>query len=82
MNDKDQRTDVSYLFKEADSIEIIEKLPFRKEYIDVRYTKGALYWNLLRVNYNKSHLNRIISNELYQYMTIRNINTARHLAGM
>ncbi len=81
-NDETHRTDVAYLFKEVDSVKIIDRLPVRKEYIDIRYTKGALYWNVLRENYNKSNLNRLISHELYQYMTIRNINTARYLAGL
>lgn len=81
VNDETQRTDVAYLFDTVDSIEIISKLPFQKEYIDVRYTKGALFWNVLRNNYNKSHLNKLIGHELYQYMTVRNINTARYLSG-
>lgn len=29
----------------------------------------------------KSHLNKIISHKLYQFMTVRNVNTARYLAG-
>jgi uncharacterized protein (DUF1697 family) len=80
-NDESQRTDVAYLFDTVDSKEIITKLPIRKEYIDVRYAKGALYWNVQRENYHKSHLNKLIGHELYQYMTVRNINTARYLAG-
>jgi len=80
VNDDTQRTDVAYLFDTIDYKAAIEKLPFRKDYIDVRYTKGALYWNVRRENYNKSHLNKLIGNELYQHMTIRNINTARYLA--
>jgi uncharacterized protein (DUF1697 family) len=79
VNDKNQRTDVAFLFSEVDSIKIIEELPIQKEYVDIRYTKGALYWNVHRDNYNKSHLNKLITHKLYQYMTIRNINTARHL---
>jgi uncharacterized protein (DUF1697 family) len=81
VNDETQRTDVAYLFDTIDSIEIIAELPIRKEYIDVRYTKGALFWNVQRENYNKSHLNKLIGHELYQYMTVRNINTARYLSG-
>lgn len=82
MNDDVQRTDVAYLFSEIDSIKIIDELPLKMEYIDVRYTKGAIYWNVMRENYNKSHLNKLISHKLYRYMTIRNVNTARYLCGM
>ena len=81
LNDTTQRTDVAYLFEEVDSIEIIDELPVRKEYIDIRYTKGALYWNVQRENYGKSNLNKLAGHKLYQYMTIRNVNTARYLAG-
>ncbi len=81
-NDETQRTDVAYLFSEIDSSKIIEELPLKMEFIDVRYTKGALYWNVERENYNKSHLNKLVSHRLYQLMTIRNVNTARYLAGI
>ena len=79
-NDTDQRTDVAYLFPEIDSKGITEKLPVNKEYIDVRYVKGAVFWNIDRKNYNKSRLNNLIGHKLYQLMTVRNVNTARYLA--
>jgi uncharacterized protein (DUF1697 family) len=81
-NDTKQRTDIAYLFDEADTDDIINELPIRKEYLDIRYTAGALIWNVTRENYNKSQLNKIIGHRLYQYMTIRNVNTARYLAGL
>lgn len=79
-NDSKQRSDVAYLFKEIDSKKTLNDIPIKKEYIDIRYTKGALYWNIDRKNYNKSHLNKLINHKFYQLMTIRNVNTARHLA--
>ena len=81
-NDTEQRTDVAYLFREMDSKKIINQLPVNKEFIDVRYVKGAVFWNVNRKNYNKSHLNKLIGHEIYQFMTVRNINTARFLAGL
>jgi uncharacterized protein (DUF1697 family) len=80
-NDSVQRTDVAYLFPEIDSIKIIDELPVKKEFIEVRYIKGAIYWNVRRENVYKSHLTKIISNNLYKSMTVRNVNTARYLAG-
>ncbi|MBI5744018.1 MAG: DUF1697 domain-containing protein [Elusimicrobia bacterium] len=79
-NNSAQRTDVAYLFPEADSPLTIERLPLNRDYVDVRYVRGALYWNILRKNYAKSRLNKLISHDLYQRMTVRNINTARFLA--
>jgi uncharacterized protein (DUF1697 family) len=79
-NDNLQKTDVAYLFKEADSEKTLEGLPVRREFIDVRYVEGAIFWNVSREDYNKSHINKIIGYALYEKMTIRNINTARQLA--
>lgn len=80
-NDSSQKTDVAYLFHEIDSEKIIDELPIKKEYVDIRYIKGAIFWNVNRKNYNKSHVNKIISHRFYQQMTVRNVNTARYLAG-
>lgn len=80
-NDSTHKTDVAYLFPEIDSVKTIDELPVKKEFIEIRYVKGAIYWNIDRKNYNKSHLNKIIGHKLYQFMTIRNVNTARYLAG-
>ena len=79
-NNSEQRTDVAYLFPEVNTKNILNKLPFKKELIEVRYIKGAIYWNLDRININKSHLSQLVSHEVYQFMTIRNVNTARYLA--
>lgn len=81
-NDTEQRTDVAYLFDEIDSETILYELPVNREFIDVRYVKGAVLWNINRNNYNKSRLNRLIDHDLYQRMTVRNVNTARFLAGL
>jgi uncharacterized protein (DUF1697 family) len=79
-NDTEQRTDVAYLFPEMDSAKIVELLPMQKAYVDIRYVKGAVVWNMTRANYRKSRLDKIISHKSYKYMTIRNVNTARYLA--
>ncbi|MBD3346443.1 MAG: DUF1697 domain-containing protein [Chitinivibrionales bacterium] len=81
-NDAEQKTDVAYLFPEIDSKQTIDELPVKKEYIDMRYTKGAIIWNVKKIEYNKSHLNKIISLKQYQFMTVRNVNTARYFAGI
>jgi uncharacterized protein (DUF1697 family) len=80
-NDSNQRTDVAYLFKKADSKKILNDLPVNRKYIDVRYIKGAIFWNMDRENRNKSRLGKLIGQNLYQLMTVRNVNTARFLAG-
>ena len=79
-NDTTHKTDVAYLFREADSSDIIDKLPVKKEFLDMRYTPGAIFWRVERENYNKSQLNKLASHSSYRIMTIRNVNTARKLA--
>ncbi len=79
-NNATWKTDVAYLFPEIDSKESLGLLPVTREYIDIRYVKGAICWNLDKKDYNKSHLNKIVAHQLYQYMTVRNVNTARFLA--
>ncbi|MBN2353404.1 MAG: DUF1697 domain-containing protein [Spirochaetales bacterium] len=80
LNDAAQRTDVAYLFPEIDSRKTVDELPVDREYIDVRYVKGAVYWNVKRENVYKSRLAEVIGHEIYKSMTIRNVNTARRLA--
>jgi uncharacterized protein (DUF1697 family) len=79
-NDTSQRTDVAYLFPEIDKKTIIKEMPLKAEFAEIIYSKGAIIWNILRKNYNKSHLNKIIGSKIYQLMTVRNANTARYLA--
>lgn len=50
-NDSEQRTDVAYLFPEIDFVKTRDELPINSAYIDVRYVKGALIWNVKRTNY-------------------------------
>ena len=79
-NNDDLKTDVAYLFESIDNENIINELPIKKEYIQVIYVKRPLICNVRRQDYNKSHLNKIISHKAYKDMTIRNVNTARYLA--
>lgn len=80
LNDKKQRTDIAYLFPDADSKAILTELPMNKDFIEVLYVKGAIIWNIDRQNLNKSRLNKLIGHRLYKSMTIRNINTAKYLS--
>jgi uncharacterized protein (DUF1697 family) len=78
----DWRAGQPYDVLDLDTEDIINELPIRKEFLDVRYTPGALIGHVNREHYNKSQLNKIIGHMLYQSMTIRNIKTARYLAGL
>lgn len=78
-NDTEKQTNVAYLFPDVDTPKAIHDLPVDRDFIDIRYTRGAIFWNIDRKNYDKSRLNKFISHPLYRSMTVRNINTARYL---
>lgn len=80
-NDDAQRTDVAYLFPETDNKKTADDLPFNRDVVNIRYVKGAVIWNLARENYRRSRLEKLIGHRLYSGMTMRNVNTARYLAG-
>lgn len=80
-NNKEQKTDVAFLFPEIDTKETVEKIPVKEEYVDFIYIKGAIIWHIMKKNYNKSQLTKLVGRKLYQLMTVRNVNTARFLAG-
>lgn len=81
-NDSDQRSDAAYLFPEIDSPEIASELPVNRECMDIRYVKGALIWNMDRKDNNRSRLSKLAGHRLYQFMTVRNVNTARYLGNL
>jgi len=81
-NNNDQRTDVAYLFEEIDKPQIVNELPVKFDFVEIKYVKGAIIWNLKRENLYKSRLSKLINHQLYKHMTIRNVNTARYLAGL
>jgi uncharacterized protein (DUF1697 family) len=78
-NDKEQKTDVLFLWDEFDnknSIKLIQKV---KGIDNLKYSKGAIIWNIDRKDYGKSGMNKFIGTVLYKNMTARNINTLRKL---
>jgi uncharacterized protein (DUF1697 family) len=81
-NDAQQRTDVAYLFDEIDSREVVDGLPLNREVVNISYLKGAVIWNYDRKDHNKTRLNNLVGHPDYKLMTIRNVNTARHLGGL
>jgi uncharacterized protein (DUF1697 family) len=82
LNDKSQRTDVVFLFPEVDNEEILRDLPFKFEFIQLIYVKGAIVWNVKREHVMKSHIAKIIGHKIYPFITIRNINTLRYLSSI
>lgn len=78
-NDLEWKTDIAYLFPAIDSPEILNLLPVRKEFLELRYVPGAAFWRVERKNIHKTNLNKLVGTKLYAQMTLRNVNTARFL---
>ncbi|AHC16362.1 DUF1697 domain-containing protein [Salinispira pacifica] len=81
-NDKEQKSDVLFLFPEDDSRDILSRVPPREGIDTAHYVPGALLWNVLRRNQGKTGLQKITSTDIYKSLTIRNVNTVRKISSM
>ncbi len=77
-NDTEQKTDVLFLWDEFDNKKSIDLIAMT-EVDNLRYISGAIVWNVKRVDYKKSGMNKFIGTKVYKNMTARNINTVRKL---
>jgi len=75
-----QKSDVLYLFDEANRPEVLDKLAHRPDIETMMYVDGAVLANISRKNQTKYSLLKIVGTPLYRQMTIRNITTAKKLA--
>jgi uncharacterized protein (DUF1697 family) len=75
-----QKSDVLYLFDEANAPDMLEKIGYRPDVEMMIYVDGAVLANVSRLNQSKYSLLRIVGTPLYRQMTIRNIATAKKLA--
>jgi uncharacterized protein (DUF1697 family) len=75
-----QKSDVLYLFDEANVPEVLEKIGYRPDVEMMIYVDGAVLANVSRLNQSKYSLLRVVGTPLYRQMTIRNIATAKKLA--
>ncbi len=81
-NDKDQKTDVLFLWNEINNPDIINKVVINPAIENARYIDGALVWNIGRENVTRGGGVKLIKTDFYKHMTARNINTVRKLYGL
>lgn len=74
------KTDVLYLFDEANTPDVLQKLGYKPDIESMIYVDGAVIANIARAHQARGSLQKVISTGLYGKMTIRNVNTARKLA--
>jgi len=78
-NSKTMRTDVIFLWKEADNVEEVAKVVINPQVDNLIYKAGAIIWNFEREKCKESKSDKFIGTYLYKHMTARNVNTTRKL---
>lgn len=78
-NDKDQKTDVMFLWPKYAHKNILKELSVVSDIDTVKYVGKACVWHIEKENYAKSGINKLIGTSLYKAMTVRNINTVRKI---
>lgn len=78
-NDDTMRSDVLFLWAEADAPEVLDELKFKPEIDRVLYAPGAVLWSVDRANATRSGMQKLIGTRLYGLMTVRNVNTTRKI---
>jgi uncharacterized protein (DUF1697 family) len=78
-NDQEMKCDVLFLWKEIDKPETLKGLTIKPDIDHVLYVPGVILWSVDRKQVTRSGLMKIVGTDLYQKMTVRNVNTARKL---
>ncbi|MGB6407476.1 MAG: DUF1697 domain-containing protein [Planococcus donghaensis] len=78
-NDDQLKSDVLFLWEEADDEAVIEQLPLKPEVDRAHYVPGAILWSVDRDKVTKSGMSKIVGTKLYKLVTIRNVNSVRKI---
>lgn len=81
-NDANMKSDVWFLWPEADSESVLEQLVRKPEIDRVLYVPGAILWSVDKEHATRSGMQKVIGTKLYKLVTIRNVNTVRKLLGL
>lgn len=76
------KSDVLYLFPEADDPDILTRIGHQPEHEEMQYLPGAVITRVSRANQSRSSLQRLAALPLYAQVTVRNVNTARALGAL
>lgn len=78
-NDDKLRSDVMFLWDEADDESVLDKLPLKPGIGTLLYIPGAVLYSVERENVIKSAMAKLIGSTVYKLMTVRNVNTTRKI---
>jgi uncharacterized protein (DUF1697 family) len=80
--DATMRCYVMFLWGHVDDPAVLDSLIIKDGIDDVLYVPGAVVWRVDRATLTRSGMMRLPGTDVYQQMTIRNVNTVRRLASM
>lgn len=78
-NDDRLKSDVLFLWEEADEEAVMEQLPLKPEIDRAHYVPGAILWSVDRDKVTRSGMAKIVGTKLYKLVTIRNVNSVRKI---
>ena len=81
-NDDQLKSDVLFLWEEADNESVLEQLPLKTEVDRAHYVPGAILWSVDRDKVTKSGMFKIVGTKFYKLVTIRNVNSVRKIHGL
>jgi uncharacterized protein (DUF1697 family) len=80
--DTSMRCNVMFLWDDVDDPSVLDHLTIKDGIDDVKYVPGTIVWRVDRDVVTRSGMMRLVSDDLYKRMTIRNVNTVRKLADL
>ncbi|ALS74850.1 hypothetical protein AUC31_06250 [Planococcus rifietoensis] len=78
-NDERLKSDVLFLWEQADDEGVLEQLTLKPGIDRVQYVPGAILWSVDRGDVTKSGMAKIVGTKLYKLVTVRNVNTVRKI---
>lgn len=78
-NDERLKSDVLFLWQQADDERVLEQLSLKPDIDRVQYVPGAILWSVDRGQVTKSGMAKIVGTKLYKLVTVRNVNTVRKI---
>ncbi|MDN5709602.1 MAG: DUF1697 domain-containing protein [Planococcus sp. (in: firmicutes)] len=79
VNDERLKSDVLFLWEQADDEGVLEQLSLKPGIDRVQYVPGAILWSVDRGDVTKSGMAKIVGTKLYKLVTVRNVNTVRKI---
>lgn len=78
-DDEDWRYNVIFLRHAIDSKDVIDSFKPRKDLENLSYVPGTLLWSARAADVNRTSMQKLASQKIFQDMTVRNAKTTRKL---